>query len=112
MLKIIYKEIGKNPIVKEIKNTLKEEQKLVDGLIEIVPYKEKYLLVCNEVGKIKNLKPNIYLGRDYIAGNFFIVGDDYENATFKSIEDKDIDEIINDLKTRQIDLSEEEDMYI
>ena len=111
-IKIIYKEVGKEPEVKEVLDTLEEKQKLVDGLIEIVPYKDDLLLICNEEGKILNLKPNLQFDYDYIAGNCFIIGDDYENAGFKSIPEDKIELIKEDLKNREIILEEIDEMEI
>ena len=112
-LKVIFKEVGKNPVVMEIDDTLEAKQKLVGGLIEIVPYKDDLLLICNEEGKITNLKPNLQFDYDYIAGNCFIVGDDYENSGFKSIEDSQVEDIKKDLEDRTIvveELEEDEEM--
>lgn len=112
-LKVIFKEVGKDPVVMEIDDTLEAKQKLVGGLIEIVPYKDDLLLVCNEEGKITNLKPNLQFDYDYIAGNCFVVGDDYENSGFKSIEDSQIENIKKDLEDRTIvieELEEDEEM--
>lgn len=109
-LKIIYKEIGKDPVVMEIDDTLEAKQKLVGGLIEVVPYKEDLLLVCNEEGKILNQKPNLDFGYDYIAGNCFVVGDDFENAGFKSVSEEKIEEIKQDLKDRSIEVVEIEEV--
>ena len=112
-LKVIFKEVGKDPVVMEIDDTLEAKQKLVGGLIEIVPYKDDLLLVCNEEGKITNLKPNLQFDYDYIAGNCFIVGDDYENSGFKSLEDSQIEDIKKDLEDRTIvveELEEDEEM--
>lgn len=108
-LKIIYKQVGKDPIEMEIEDTLEAKQKLVDGLIEVVPYKEDLLLVCNEEGKIINLKPNLDFGYDYIAGDCFVIGDDYENSGFKSINENQIEEIKEDLKNRSIEIIEIEE---
>lgn len=108
-LRIIYKEVGKEPIVMEIEDTLEAKQELVGGLIEVVPYKEDLLLVCNEEGKILNQKPNINFGYDYIAGNCFVIGDDIENAGFKSIEENQIEDIKKDLEDRTIILEEIEE---
>lgn len=108
-LKVIFKEVGKEPVVMEIDDTLEAKQKLVGGLIEIVPYKDDLLLVCNEEGKITNLKPNLQFDYDYIAGNCFIVGDDYENSGFKSIEESQIEDIKKDLEGRSIILEEIEE---
>ena len=112
-LRVIYKEVGKEPKVIEIEDTLEAQQKLVEGLIEVVPYKDNLLLICNEEGKINNLAPNLQFDYDYIAGNCFIVGDDFENEAFKSVEDKQIEEIKKDLKDRSIETCkeiEQEDM--
>ena len=108
-LKIVYKEVGKDPVVMEIDDTLEAKQKLVGGLIEVVPYKDNLLLICNEEGKITNLKPNLQFDYDYIAGNCFVVGDDYENGGFKSVEESQIEDIKKDLEDRTIILEEMEE---
>ena len=95
-LKILYKKIGREPVVMEIEDTLEKKQELVGGLIEVIPYNDK-LIVCNEEGKIMNLKPNVIFDYDYIAGNFFVVNDDYKNAGFKSLKNYEIEEIKKDL---------------
>ena len=93
----------------EIDDTLEAKQKLVGGLIEVVPYKDDLLLICNEEGKIANLKPNLQFDYDYIAGNCFIVGDDYENSGFKSVEENQIEDIKKDLEDRTIVIEETEE---
>lgn len=50
-LKIVLKKVNEAPEVMEIKNTLEEKQKLVDGLIELVYLNEDLILVCNEERK-------------------------------------------------------------
>ena len=40
-LRILYKAVGKLPVEMKIPNTLKAEQKLVQGRIEVMPYKDK-----------------------------------------------------------------------
>lgn len=92
-LKIVLKKVGENPEVMNIKNTLEAKQKLVDGLIEVVSITNDILLICNEEGKLENLPPNLLLDYDYIAGDCFFIGDDFENGNFKSLTDKQIEEI-------------------
>ena len=58
-LKILYKEVGKRPKPMEIEDTLEAKQKLVGGLIEVVPYIDNMLLICNEEGK--KMKKSFYL---------------------------------------------------
>lgn len=98
-LRILYKKVGDLPIEMKIENSLEEKQKLVDGLIEVIPYKD-VLLICNEEGKLLNLDPNLIFDFDYIAGNCFAVGDDYQNAGFKSLTDKQIEELKKDFTSR------------
>lgn len=98
-LRVLIKEVGKDPRVIKIDNTLEIKQKLVNGLIEVIPYGDA-LLICNEEGKHLNLKTNIVFDYDYIAGDCFVVGDDYENSDFKSLTNEQIEELSKDLDKR------------
>ena len=99
-LKILYKEVGKIPEVKEIEDTLEAKQKLVNGLIEVVPYIDDMLLICNEEGKILKMHPNLDFTYDYIAGNCFVIGDDFENSGFRSLTEEEIKKANDDLSKR------------
>ena len=96
-LKILYKEVGKRPKPMEIEDTLEAKQKLVGGLIGVVPYIDNMLLICNEEGKILNMPANLVFDNDYISGNCFVVGDDFENEGFKSLT-------VDELRTARKDL--------
>lgn len=99
-LRILHKKVGLPPEVKIIGKELENLQKEVEGLIEVIPYYDEkdILLVCNDEGKLDNRPPNILLGDyDYIAGDFFLVGDDYENAGFKSLTREQIIRLRDDL---------------
>lgn len=100
-LRILLKKVGKNPEVMNIENTLKAKQKLVNGLIEVVPITDEILLICNEEGKLNNLPPNLLFDYDYIAGDCFFIGDDFENGDFKSLTDEQIIEIKELCKERE-----------
>lgn len=106
-IRILYKEVGKEPQIMFIENTLEEKQKLVGGLIEVVPY-EDVLIICNEEGKILNMPPNLVFEYDYIAGNCFVIGDDYKNADFKSLTDEEIIKYREDLKKRSFNFKQYE----
>lgn len=106
-LKILYKEVGKTPEVIEIEDTLEAKQKLVDGLIEVVPYIDDMLLICNEEGKILKMYPNLDFTYDYIAGNCFIIGDDFENAGFRSLTEEEIKKAKDDLSKRMFKYNKE-----
>ena len=89
-LKILLKKVGYEAEIKFIDNTLKAKQKLVGGLIEIIDFTDDTLIVCNEEGKLLDLPPNTIFDIDYIAGDYFVVGNDFENADFKSLTDEQI----------------------
>ena len=96
MLKIVAIRCGEPPTVEEIEDTLEAEQKFVGGLIDIIPafYPEDSLgidMVINDEGKILCLKPNriIWHGRDWIAGDAFLVSYD-EEGNLVSLSDEQI----------------------
>ena len=80
MIKVIIKKPFEKPYIKEIENTLESFKKNVGGYIEIVPFYNNSLIVCNEAGKLFNLPINFvyYDINDIIVGNVVICGQDGE----------------------------------
>ena len=93
MIKILVIEPNKKPYVKEINNELKAFQSIVDGYIQTIALIKDSVLVCNEEGKIRDLRPNRILKTSHICnikdvkndkyidslcGTFFIIGLDDE----------------------------------
>lgn len=68
-----------------IKNTLENFQKIVDGYIEVVPFLPDTVIICNEEGKLRGMKPNFYLGSfpygDLIMGTVIVCGVDGDEMT-------------------------------
>ena len=108
-LKILLKEVGKESKIQEIEDTLEAKQKLVGGLIEVVPFQRNsdILIVCNEEGKILNMFPNVMFGYDYIAGDCFFIRDDYKGG-FESLTDEDIKDIKKNLVGKTIHYAKDE----
>lgn len=83
---VIYQEVGKSPELQKIKNDVKEFEKMLNGEIEEILYKD-IIIVCKK--DRNSLKPNISITRDFLSipetikGNIFIVCK-WNNA-FKSI---------------------------
>ena len=106
-IKVLMVEPGKHPFETELDNDLDSLQKAVSigtdyqGLIEIIPIEPGVVFLCNEEGKLENLLPNLNFGCDYIAGDCFFVGDDYENGDFKSLTENQIEEVKSICKERE-----------
>lgn len=84
-----------------VENELSKFQDLVGGYIECIsPFNDMDVdLICNEEGKLINLRPNRRLSDketrevyDIICGSFFLVSFDDE-GNFKSLSDEQIDKI-------------------
>ena len=87
-MKIIVKEVNKQPEVREIENELSVLQELVDGYIEVVRI-DDILLICNEEGKLQGLPPNFSIGHDTIVGTAVFVGFD-GSEDFTSLTDMQV----------------------
>lgn len=85
-MKVIVKEVHKQPEVREVKNDLAELQELVGGYIEVVRVDNDVLLICNEEGKLQGLQPNFSIGHDTIVGTAVFVGFDGKED-FASLDD-------------------------
>lgn len=107
-LKILLKKVGREPQIKFIDNTLKAKQKLVGGLIEVLDFEDDTLIICNEEGKVLNLPPNTIFDMDYIAGDYFVVGNDFRNADFKSLTDKQIKNVTPIINNNSITYSDKQ----
>lgn len=80
-MKVLVIEPGKQPVVKEIGNTLKDMQRMVGGYIHAYyPWMDEVAIICNDEGKIMGLPLNRSIfgehGElvDIIAGTFSSVG--------------------------------------
>lgn len=72
-----------------IENELHDMQSVVGGYIEMIPYKDVFI-VCNEEGKLIGLPFNRRISEyDVIVGNFFICSAD--GAEFASLTDEQIE---------------------
>lgn len=82
---------GKAPSVTTIINELSSLQKAVSvgadyvGYIEIIGIDDNVCILCNEEGKLINLKPNRRFYDDILCGVFYVVGEDDDG------KDRDVD---------------------
>lgn len=88
-LRILVKKVDKPFEVQEVEHTLEALQEIVGGFIEPVPcLPYPYVLVCNEEGKLDELKPNFRIDGDVIHGDVFIAKVD--GIDFVSLDESDI----------------------
>ncbi len=82
-MKVLIVEPRQRPRRVEIPHTLRDMQQTVGGYIEIVqPFDDPVVLVCDEEGKLKGYELNrAIVGKDIIAGTFFLAGIDGEDLT-------------------------------
>lgn len=91
-IKVVMCEPEQYARVVEIEATLESYQKIVGGYIEaIYPFDENVCLVCNEEGKIDNMRLNRAIRKDgklldFIAGTFFVC--DCSEEDFGSLTDE------------------------
>ena len=96
-MKVLVIEPGKQPVVKEIGNTLKDMQRMVGGYIQAYyPWMDEVAIICNDEGKIMDLPFNRpVFGEhgelvDIIAGTFFLGGAPPEEEHFVSLTEPQI----------------------
>ena len=81
-IKVLMVAPGEHPRAVVLKNDLDSLQKAVSigcdyqGLIEVVGLEDGVCIICNEEGKLLGLEGNRRLGRDIIAGVFYVAGED------------------------------------
>lgn len=83
---VIYKEVGKDPEFKKIKNDIQEIESILGGKIEQINFKNEFIIFSKK--NSSDLKPNIYISEHLklgmvIRGTVLIVG--LENNNFKSL---------------------------
>lgn len=89
-MKVVVKEPGKKPEVREIKNTLKSFQEIVGGFIEAIPFEKGTILVCNEEGKIERRAVNLFYKDDLIVGTVIITTSNFSGEEFIDLTDSQI----------------------
>lgn len=93
MIDVLIVEPNKLPYEKQIPNTLEAKQEIVQGYIECInPIDDSDVcFICNDESKINGLEPNRDIGFDILFGTFIVIGDDYENSDFKSLNKTQIE---------------------
>ena len=101
-VKALVKEAGKEAEIKEITIKLEDLQKLVKGMIEIIPFPgiEGLDIILNEEGKLINLDPNILIPEynDMAVGPIIVLGFDEDKGDHRSLSEEEIKKVKEYLK--------------
>lgn len=87
-MKVLIVKPQTRPYVAEIEKGLEPMQEIVGGYIEMVDLDESTSLVCNEEGKLQGLEGNRRIGRDVIAGTFFLCGFNEDGESISLIDEQ------------------------
>lgn len=87
-MRAVIKAPGRDPIEIDVRNELKELQRIVGGYIETVPVNGHMAIICNEEGKLQGLSPNIYYKGDLLVGTILFVGNGGEE--FRDLYDFEV----------------------
>lgn len=88
-LKVVVKEPGKQPEIRQINNNLRDLQDIVGGRIEVVTLKGSIAVICDDEGKLKGYAPNLKYGCDFFAGTVIFVCTEGED--FASLSEEEMD---------------------
>lgn len=103
-MRTVYKQVGGEPRVRSIPDTLEALQELVGGYIEVVRCfgDDQLLLIVNEEGMINNLDAHL-ITADYgvIVGDVVVVADDGE-GDFRGLADDEIAYAMKKLEEMEI----------
>ena len=92
-IRVIYKAPGHEPEWREVLNDLDSFQGLVNGYIECVPWDDRYLMIVNEEGKLRDMPGNFIFYGDEIAGPaVWVAKSGWEFASI--LDDKFLDEVL------------------
>lgn len=105
-IKVILVEVGKDPQVVEIVNSLKAKQEIVGGKIQVVPTffseKDTYDFIMNEEWIIENLPLNrqIWNKEGAIGGTFLVVKADDTIGEFIDLTEEDSQFLIDQINEK------------
>lgn len=101
-VKAIVKEPGKEGEIKEVIIKLESLQKIVKGMIEIIPFPdiEGLDIILNEEGKLINLDPNILIPEynDMAVGPIIVLGFNEDEGDHRSLSEEEIKKVKEYLK--------------
>lgn len=88
-LRVLYKQVGKNPQIKIINDLSKLKKMIVQNNFEIIPYEDMFI-ICNNKQLSKCMPINVVFSFSHISGSLILVKIDKIKREFKSLSQEDI----------------------
>lgn len=106
LVKVIVKQPGQEPELKEIGSSLADYQAEVKGYIESIPLpgKDSIDIIINDLGKLNGMKKNIVLPEygDILMGPVVFIGVNEKDGMWRSLTDNESNIVLNYIKNNQI----------
>lgn len=88
-LRVLYKQVGKNPRVRIIPNVQILKQAIITRKLDLIPYQNVFL-VCNNQDYMKTTPINVVFDLFHISGDLLVVQINKKVREFESLSQEDI----------------------
>lgn len=106
LVKVITKQPGKEPEIKEIGTSLEDYQNEVKGYIESIPFpgEDTIDIILNDMGKVNGMDENIIVPEygDILMGPLVFIGVDTDAYQWRSLTNKEINIVLDYIKHNKI----------
>ena len=101
--RVIYKQTGKPPVVRIIRNVPKLKKMIINGTLKMIRY-ESYIIICFRSLQNIGVIPNIVMNIKNVAGDFLFVGFDSKIKDFRGLTLIEIDHYVKELSRKSFNL--------
>ena len=105
-IRVLYKQTGKTPVVRIIKNPLVLKKAIINRNLEIIPY-ENLFIICNNKKIMSSMALNIFLSLFSIRGDFILIRINRKTRQFESLSQEDILWYSKALMNRSFDVNDD-----
>ena len=105
-IRVLYKQAGKTPVVRIIKNPLVLKKAIINRNLEIIPY-ENLFIICNNKKIMSSMALNIFLSLFSIRGDFILIRINRKTRQFESLSQEDILWYSKALMNRSFDVNDD-----
>lgn len=84
---VLFKEPGKDAVIRQVEDDYQEIQKLVDGYFECMPFSDEAVLIVNEEGKLRGMPFNFHCWDDIVGPAIVcgVSGEEFSDVPIKAV---------------------------